>query len=179
MLVLFALIIVYLMNNSTTSENFRDTPWEAPPYVERKVMPSTQILIPKNKVSKVDILKSSLKDKVGENRLLDYNQILLEDNQDLTYYENDVLNQSKINENAYDIINQIDLVDYGKVTTGMDKCNSFFPDKRDLYLLTMLLINSSTALSIFSPFATVWFINSVFTFGLSVLVSLIRKYTVG
>jgi hypothetical protein len=49
-------------------------------------------------------------------------QILLEDTQDLTYYENDVLNQSKINENAYDVINQIDLVDYGKVTTGMEKC---------------------------------------------------------
>ena len=66
---------------------------------------------------------NTLKDKVSENRIQDYNQILLEDTADLTYYENNVINQSNINENAYDVVNQIDLVDYGNVTTGMDKCN--------------------------------------------------------
>jgi hypothetical protein len=105
------------------SENFRDVPWEAPPYIPPESMPSTQIIIPKKDVSKVNILKSTLKDKVSENKIQNYNQILLEDTADLTYYENDILNQGKINENAYDIINQIDLVDYGNVTTGMDKCN--------------------------------------------------------
>ena len=64
-----------------------------------------------------------MKDKANINTPPSYNQILLDNNADLTYYENDVLNQSKINENAYDIINQIDLVDYGKVRTGMEKCN--------------------------------------------------------
>jgi hypothetical protein len=122
-LILVAVIIIYYMKKQLTSgENFRDIPWEAPPYIPPNAMPSTQIIIPSNNLSKVDILKSTLKNKASLNSPSDYNQILLEDNADLTYYENDVLNQSRINENAYDIINQIDLVDYGKVTSGMDKC---------------------------------------------------------
>ncbi len=111
------------MNDSnSTSEHFRDNPPEAPPYIPNNAVPSTQIRIPQKDIGNINLLKSTLKDKVSENRIMDYNQILLEDTQDLTYYENDVLNQSKINENAYDVINQIDLVDYGKVTTGMEKC---------------------------------------------------------
>jgi hypothetical protein len=86
-------------------------------------MPSTQIVIPQKDLPKVDILRNVLKDKARENIAQTYNQILVEDTDDLTYYENDVLNQTNINENAYDIDNQIDLVDYGKVITGMDKCN--------------------------------------------------------
>jgi hypothetical protein len=121
--ILCGIIIIFLMNkNTSTSENFDNPPFEAPPYVERKVMPSTQIVIPRNNLSKVNILKGLLKDKADINEPPNYNQIFVDDIEDLTYYENDVLNQSKINENAYDIINQIDLVDYGKVTTGMEKC---------------------------------------------------------
>ena len=43
-------------------------------------------------------------------------------NDGLKYYQNDTLNQSGINENSYDVINQIDKVDYGDVKTGMQKC---------------------------------------------------------
>lgn len=122
-LILGAVIIIYLLNKQTsTTENFRDSPHEAPPYIPPNAMPGTQIIVPGKDLSKVNILKSTLKDKASLNGPSDYNQILLEDTADLTYYENDVLNQSKINENAYDIINQIDLVDYGKVRTGMEKC---------------------------------------------------------
>ena len=122
-LILVAVIIIYFMNKQTsTGETFRDIPWEAPPYIPPNAMPSTQIIIQPKDLSKTNILKSTLKNKASLNGPSDYNQILLEDTADLTYYENDVLNQSKINENAYDVINQIDLVDYGKVTTGMEKC---------------------------------------------------------
>jgi len=122
--ILCAIIIIYLMNKSTSmTENYDRSFPEAPPYVDRKVMLSTQISIPEKDLSNVDILKGTFKDKASLNKPQSYNQILLDDIADLTYYENDVLNQSKINENAYDIINQIDLVDYGKVTTGMQKCN--------------------------------------------------------
>lgn len=41
---------------------------------------------------------------------------------DLTYFKNDTINQSNIIENAYDIVNMVDKIDYGKVKTGMDKC---------------------------------------------------------
>lgn len=121
--ILCAIIIIYLMNKSTSlTENYDRSFPEAPPLIERKSMLSTQILIPEKNVSNVDILRNTLKNKSELNTPVSYNQILLDDNADLTYYENDVLNQSKINENAYDIINQIDLVDYGKVITGMQKC---------------------------------------------------------
>ena len=121
--ILCAIIIIYLMNNNASStENYDDSFKEAPPVIERKGMLSTQVLVPAKDVSDVNILKSTLKNKASINGPPSYNQILLDANADMTYYENDVLNQSKINENAYDIINQIDLVDYGKVITGMDKC---------------------------------------------------------
>ena len=41
---------------------------------------------------------------------------------DLTYYENDTINQTNIVENAFNIVNMVDVIDYGKVKTGMDKC---------------------------------------------------------
>lgn len=121
--ILVGFIIIYIIKtNMVETEGFRDNPPEAPPYIPNNVMYSTQIVIPQKKLPQVNILKNVLKDKSRENKIQNYNQILLEDTEDLTYYENDVINQSKINENAYDVINQIDLVDYGKVTTGMDKC---------------------------------------------------------
>jgi hypothetical protein len=104
------------------SEHFRDNPPEAPPYIPPNAMPSTQIVIPAKDLGKTSILKNTLEDKTRENKILNYNQILLEDTADLTYYENDVLDQGKINQNAYDIINKIDLVNYSDVTTGMEKC---------------------------------------------------------
>lgn len=119
-LILCAIIIVYLMNNETSTEKF--DPNDYTPYISPKEMPSTQVVVPQNAVKNLGVLKSTFENKASLNAPSDYNQILLEDTADLTYYENDVLNQSKINENAYDVINQVDLVDYGKVTTGMDKC---------------------------------------------------------
>jgi hypothetical protein len=120
-LLLCAVIIVYLINKQTaTTENFN--PHELPPYITPKAMPSTQIVIPQKKTKNLGIVKSIFKNNSAINNPSDYNQIFLEDKSDLTYYENNVLNQSKINENAYDIINQTDLVDYGEVTTGMEKC---------------------------------------------------------
>lgn len=119
-LMLCGAIIIYLMNTETFTERF--DPNELPPYIPPKAMPSTQVVIPQKSVKNLNILNSTLKTNSSINSPPNYNQILLEDTADLTYYENDVINQSKINENAYDIINQVDLVDYGKVTTGMDKC---------------------------------------------------------
>lgn len=120
-LILCATIIIFLINKqNSTTENFN--PHELPPYIPPKAMPSTQIVVPLNKTKNLNIIGSTLKNKASLNGPSDYNQILLDDVADLTYYENNVINQSKINENAYDIVNQIDLVDYGKVKTGMDKC---------------------------------------------------------
>lgn len=53
---------------------------------------------------------------------LDYENTVLNQNKDLVYYYNDVIDQSKINETSYDIEHGIDLIDYSEITSGMDKC---------------------------------------------------------
>lgn len=128
LILIILIIVIYLLVNkintyaNTKTENFR----EAPPYVERKGMPSTTKVVPINKVtanSQEKLLKNTIQDKVHDLAIQDYNQILVDDTKDLTYYNNDIINQTNIYEDADDIINQIDKVDYGDVTTGMDKCN--------------------------------------------------------
>jgi len=59
---------------------------------------------------------------IVKNNIPDYNKLLGDDNKNVKYYYNDVINQSKINENAYDVINQIDVIDYSDVKTGLQKC---------------------------------------------------------
>lgn len=53
----------------------------------------------------------------------DYNQNLSIDNKNNKYYYNDMINQSDINETAFNIIYSIDPIDYSNVETGIDKCN--------------------------------------------------------
>lgn len=64
------------------------------------------------------------KQKYYDNKVQVYNQILLEENKDVTFFYNDVFDQSGITENAEDIINMRDKVDYSKVKTGYDKCKN-------------------------------------------------------
>jgi hypothetical protein len=71
-------------------------------------------------------IKSDLKQKNMERKLVeknqDYEELLKRNDEDLVYFQNDFINQSRITEDANDVINCIDKVDYGDVTTGMDKC---------------------------------------------------------
>lgn len=71
-------------------------------------------------------IKSNLKQKNEERELVeknqDYEELLERNDEDLVYFQNDFINQSKITEDAYDVVNGIDKVDYGDITTGMDKC---------------------------------------------------------
>lgn len=68
-----------------------------------------------------------MKDKnIYDNQVLydvkDYNEVLAVDSKENTYYQNDMINQDNITENAFDVIHQIDKIDYSNVVTGMDKC---------------------------------------------------------
>lgn len=56
------------------------------------------------------------------NSVLSLNKSNTTNTKDLIQYTNDTINQSKINENAYDVVNQIDKIDYSNVKTGIDKC---------------------------------------------------------
>ena len=53
----------------------------------------------------------------------DYNQNLSIDNADNKYFYNSTINQSDINENAFNIVYSIDPIDYSNVETGISKCN--------------------------------------------------------
>jgi hypothetical protein len=60
--------------------------------------------------------------EIVKNNMPDYNKLLGDDNKEVTYYYNDVINQSKISEDANDLINQVDLIDYSNIKTGLQKC---------------------------------------------------------
>ena len=53
----------------------------------------------------------------------DYNENLSIDNKDNKYYYTDMINQSDINETAFNVVYSIDPIDYSDVKTGIDKCN--------------------------------------------------------
>jgi len=53
----------------------------------------------------------------------DYNQNLSIDNKNNKYYYNDTINQSDINETAFNIVYSIDPIDYSNVESGIEKCN--------------------------------------------------------
>ena len=53
----------------------------------------------------------------------DYNENLSIDNKNNKYYYNDTINQSNINETAFNVEYSIDPIDYSNVKTGIEKCN--------------------------------------------------------
>lgn len=64
-------------------------------------------------------------DRSGDEKVdsvMNVNKDNVDSNTDLTYFQNDMIDQAKINENSYDVINQIDKIDYANVKTGMQKC---------------------------------------------------------
>jgi hypothetical protein len=58
----------------------------------------------------------------SDKSVLDMNEYSITNTKDLKYFYNDTINQSNINENAYDVVNQVDLIDYSNVKTGIQKC---------------------------------------------------------
>lgn len=58
----------------------------------------------------------------SDKSVLEMNKYNTSNTKDLIYFYNDTINQSNINENSYDVVNQIDLIDYSKVKTGIQKC---------------------------------------------------------
>jgi hypothetical protein len=65
-------------------------------------------------------------DRIEKNVLFnnkDYNENLSIDNKDNKYFYTDMINQSNINETAFNIIYSIDPIDYSDVKTGAEKCD--------------------------------------------------------
>ena len=52
-----------------------------------------------------------------------YNDNLSIDNKDNQYFYTDMIDQSNVNETAFNIVYSIDPIDYANVKTGLEKCN--------------------------------------------------------
>jgi hypothetical protein len=108
-LLLIILAIVYLMNNNKEFINNNEN-----------------MSLLKTNTNSLSLNKSKAKVPINKEKLVeknqDYTELLEKNQEDVVYFQNDFINQSKITENAYDIVNCIDKVDYGNITTGMDKC---------------------------------------------------------
>ena len=124
-IILLLAIICYLINNNDNTTNCRKREDLSLLNTNRNSVRLT------NNINNVKIdnnknIKSNLKQKNEERELVeknqDYEELLERNDEDLVYFQNDFINQSKITEDAYDVVNCIDKVDYGDVTTGMDKC---------------------------------------------------------
>jgi len=67
--------------------------------------------------------KFDAQQKYLDNKNQIYKQQLMNDNLETTYFYNSLVDQNKITENAYDVINSIDNIDYSKPTElGIVKC---------------------------------------------------------
>ncbi len=95
--VVIVVVIVLILTNKTNYETFNGN---------QPIMPNLRVL------DNTSVIRGD--SSIRYDPSVSYN--------DLTYYENDSINQNNINEDAYDIVNMIDKIDYGKVKTGMDKC---------------------------------------------------------
>ena len=121
-IILLLAIICYLINNNDNTTNCKKKEDLSLLNTNR----NSVRLANKNSVNSDKNIKSNLKMKNEERELVeknqDYEELLERNDEDLVYFQNDFINQSKITEDAYDVVNGIDKVDYGDVTTGMDKC---------------------------------------------------------
>ena len=73
-----------------------------------------------NQIKQMDI--NNIDSKILFNNK-DYNENLSIDNKDNQYFYTDMINQSNINETAFNIVYSIDPIDYSDVKTGLEKCN--------------------------------------------------------
>ena len=114
-IILLLAIIFYLINSDNPSCNNKDN------FSLLKTNRNSLNLDKSNKNIKSNLKQKNMEREVVEKNQ-DYDELLERNDEDLIYFQNDFINQSKITEDAYDIVNCIDKVDYGDVTTGMDKC---------------------------------------------------------
>ena len=71
-----------------------------------------------NKQKKIDNQQKYL-----DNIIDIYQQQLMEDNLETTYFYNDLIDQNKVKETSFDVINSIDNIDYSKPeNVGINKC---------------------------------------------------------
>ena len=139
-ILLLLVILIIILNGDNKSENFKSVELRGTsnidgtksndtinvnlndPFINPYEL-SSEDQTRRNNIKALEYKKSDQDQKYLDNKIQAYNQILLAENNDVTYYYNTLNNNSTITENAYDVINSIDNVDYSKVKeTGHEKC---------------------------------------------------------
>lgn len=119
--ILILLILIYIIINVINNlffDNFTNVQ-----YPNTVAGQSYMKAIPKEDNSlATDGINKNNKIKFEIQRKQDYDEVLKNENSDLVYYYNDSIQQDKITENAEDIVNMIDKIDYADIKTGIQKC---------------------------------------------------------
>ena len=104
------------INNDTITKNLND------PFVNPYDLSSDQ-QTNLNNTTALDYQKSDNQQKYLDNKSQTYNQAVLAENNDVVYYYNTLYDNNNVVENAYQVINSIDGVDYSKIKeSGREKC---------------------------------------------------------
>ena len=91
------------------------------PNLRLKSQIKSQIKSNNNKINQENLVTSIDNQVLFDNK--DYNENLSIDNKDNQYFYTDMINQSNINETAFNVVYSIDPIDYADVKTGLEKCN--------------------------------------------------------
>ena len=76
-----------------------------------------------NNTRAINYDKSDYLQQYLDNKIKVYTQSVLAENNDVTYYYNTLYNNNDVTENAYNVINSIDGIDYSKIKeSGREKC---------------------------------------------------------
>ena len=119
--ILISLILIYVLINIINNKNY-DT-FTNTDYPNTVSGNSYMKAIPRfdNSLS-AEGTRADKEVKFAVERKQDYDQVLKDENADLVYYYNDLIQQDKITEDANDVVNMIDKLDYGNIKTGIQKC---------------------------------------------------------
>ena len=107
-------------SNLTTFKNLND------PFLSPTINPydlSSEDQTRLNNIKALEYHKTDNDEKYLDNAVQVYNQVLIAESGDVTYYYNTLYNNNNITENSYNVENSIDAIDYGQIKeSGREKC---------------------------------------------------------
>ena len=107
-------------SNNTILKNLDD------PFISKTINPydlSSENQTRLNNIKALEYHKTDNDEKYLDNVVQAYNQIFIAESGDVTYYYNTLYNNNNIMEDAYNVENSIDAIDYSKIKkSGLEKC---------------------------------------------------------
>ena len=108
------------ISDNTVLKNLND------PFISKTINPydlSSEDQTRLNNIKALEYHKTDNQEKYLDNAVQAYNQVLIAESGDVTYYYNSLYNNNDITEDAYNVENSIDAIDYSKIKeSGREKC---------------------------------------------------------